>query len=70
VSGCGFTNVRVEDITSRSWRPFRRAFTRFVARDPRRTRDPRAWRALYTLNVNSAWAVRACVLVYAEPELS
>jgi SAM-dependent methyltransferase len=66
----GFGNVRIADITAQSWKPFRRAFTRFVARDPRSMRDPRCWRSLYTLNVNSAWAVRACVLVYAERALS
>ena len=64
----GFVDIEVRDVTDRTWRPFRRRFTDFIAR--RHRRSPFALRDLFAANVVCAWAVRHCVLVRArKPDL-
>jgi MPBQ/MSBQ methyltransferase len=61
----GFEDVRVIDVTDRTWRRYRRAFNHFVARRTRDVLTPSGLRDLYTLNVNSSWAIRAYLLAAA-----
>ena len=58
----GFENITMCDATELTWRSFRRAFNRFVTTQSGQLFSPTALRDLFTINVNSSWAVRACVL--------
>lgn len=61
----GFIDIHIADITQQTWRRYRREFTRFITHTPEHAMSPGGMRALYALNVNSAWAIRACLLVTA-----
>ena len=65
LSRAGFHDVAVSDITGPTWHAYRRKFTQFAAQRPERWLSLGGLRDLYTLNVNSAWAIRKCVLVSA-----
>lgn len=62
----GFRNVVIRDVTDQTWRAYRRRFTQFVSQQPGKAFSFNGLRDLYTLNVNSSWAIRACYLVYCE----
>jgi ubiquinone/menaquinone biosynthesis C-methylase UbiE len=61
----GFCDVEIVDATYETWHTYRRRFTSFAASRMDRWLTLSGMRALYTLNVNSSWAIRACVLVRA-----
>lgn len=62
---CGFRDLVLCDATRETWHAFRRRFTRFVAENASRYRQPLVWRDLLAANVACAWSIRASLLVAA-----
>ncbi len=58
----GFADVEVIDATAQSWRSFRHEFNQFMARRMSDVVSLNGLRDLFTVNVNSSWAIRAYLL--------
>lgn len=61
----GFVDVRIEDVTRRTWRAYRKRLTAFVCARTDRWRSMVGVRDLLAANAALAWAIRGCVLVSA-----